>query len=93
MYNNRRFVLGPGGELHDCTLMPWSEKAHMTKPYVCDDILKSWIVFPSEQARRAYVQAVPAVKALTIVEAERIRRLQLLVEALSGELTAEEPTP
>lgn len=91
MYNNRRFVMGPGGKLHDATLMPWSEERIMSKPYIHDGDLRNWITFPSEQIRRAYVQAAVAVKALATDAADRARRLRQIAEALDGVESSEEP--
>lgn len=61
------------------------------KVYVRDDTLDTWLVFPSEQARRAYVQAATAVRNLTGVDAARQQRLRLLVQALGGDETTEGP--
>lgn len=60
-------------------------------PYVRDDDLSTWIVFPSEQARRAYVQAAGAVRTLAGDADGRRWRLRMLVRALNGELRKEEP--
>lgn len=60
--------------------------------YVREDrALKTWIVFPSEQARRAYVQASVVVVGLAKTDAARMMRLRLLIQALGGEEKVEEP--
>lgn len=64
----------------------------MTKPTVREDrALKAWIVFPSEQLRRAYVQASAAIVGDTKTDAGRIRRLRLLIQALGGDEAEAEP--
>lgn len=73
---NRRYIAGLG----------------MDKPYARDDTLKSWIVFPNEQLRRAYVQTASVVRGSVQNAQERERRLGLLVTVCGGELKDEEPT-
>lgn len=64
----------------------------MSKPYVREDrALKTWVVFPSEQLRRAYVQASAAIVGAVESEEWRARRLILLIRALGGEQTDVEP--
>ncbi len=64
----------------------------MPKPYVREDrALKTWIVFPSEQLRRAYVQASAAIVGAVTSEERRVHRLNLLIRALGGEQTDAEP--
>lgn len=64
----------------------------MTKPYVREDrALKTWIAFPSEQLRRAYVLASAAILTDDVLADERANRLRLLIRALGGEQTAVEP--
>lgn len=63
------------------------------KPYVREDrVLHVWIVFPSEQLRRAYVQAsVAIVGYATNTDAGQARRLRLLIQALGGDEMEAEP--
>ena len=65
----------------------------MSNPYVREDrALNAWIVFPSEQLRRAYVQASAAILTDGIATADkRANRLRLLIRALGGIQTAIEP--
>lgn len=83
--------MGPGGELHDCTLMPWSEERKMSKPYVRDDTLNAWVMFPSEQARRLFVGAGAVVRTLTTDADDQARRLRQIAQALDGVESSEEP--
>lgn len=60
--------------------------------YVREDrALKTWITFPSEQLRRAYVQASAAIVGEVKGDAARALRLRLLISALGGTEKAEEP--
>lgn len=64
----------------------------MPRPYVREDrALKTWITFPSEQLRRAYVLSSAAIVATVTGEARRDQRLTLLIRALGGEQTDVEP--
>jgi hypothetical protein len=64
----------------------------MSKPSVRENrALHTWIAFPSEQLRRAYVQASAAIIGATTHEPSQQRRLRLLIRALGGDQTIEEP--
>jgi hypothetical protein len=64
----------------------------MSKPYVREDrALSTWITFPSEQLRRAYVQASAAILSATPDDAQRVRRLRALIAACGGKEQAAEP--
>lgn len=64
----------------------------MPKPSVREDrALKTWIAFPSEQLRRAYVQASAAIVGAATSDERRAHRLTLLIRALGGEQTDVEP--
>lgn len=64
----------------------------MPKPCVREDrALHAWITFPSEQLRRAYVQASAAIVSDAKTDERRAHRLALLIRALGGEQADVEP--
>lgn len=86
----KRYVIGMGRDLVDTTLMPWSED-RMNTPYIRDDTLNAWIVFPSEQLRRAYVQAASIIRASHRKQEDRAQRLAWLCQACDGVRQEQEP--